>query len=347
MKHHISYPNAQIQDFIKLIYQNEFGPGHMITNKEDCLKRLKEEYNSLPHKEETTALMVEEIGNGMVRLYLPSLPAALLPLVNEVFILSANHAIGTKESFEEKLKQFADDMIKNKLFSKEELAFYLKDYQANGYPAIHHSSQYRQSYHPAYRVIKKSLIPVLEVGLDIYRRSLSSSLVVVGIDGNCASGKSTLASMLGRCFDGNMITTDDFFLPPNLRTQQRLKETGGNLHYERFYDEVIQNIKSGNQLSYQKFSCKTMDFVSTITLTQKPVLIIEGSYCMRKEFQPVYDIKIGMQCEYETQINRIRERNGEEMLKNFQTKWIPMENQYFTQEKIFAQCDYILQSPLY
>lgn len=35
------YPQMKAQDIIKLIYQNEFGGGHMIDDPETSLKRLK------------------------------------------------------------------------------------------------------------------------------------------------------------------------------------------------------------------------------------------------------------------------------------------------------------------
>ena len=37
----------QIQDMVKLIYQNEFAGGHMIKNEKDSMKRLYEEYTAI------------------------------------------------------------------------------------------------------------------------------------------------------------------------------------------------------------------------------------------------------------------------------------------------------------
>ena len=41
------YPQMKAQDIIKLIYQNEFGGGHMIDDPETSLKRLKDEAKQL------------------------------------------------------------------------------------------------------------------------------------------------------------------------------------------------------------------------------------------------------------------------------------------------------------
>ena len=43
LSHFTRRPKMQVQDMVKLIYQNEFGGGHMIENEEESLKRLIEE----------------------------------------------------------------------------------------------------------------------------------------------------------------------------------------------------------------------------------------------------------------------------------------------------------------
>ena len=53
--------------------------------------------------------------------------------------------------------------------------------------------------------------------------------VIVGIDGFCAAGKTTLADRLSRKFDCNVFHMDDFFLRPGQRTPERRAEVGGNV----------------------------------------------------------------------------------------------------------------------
>ncbi|MDE7100629.1 MAG: (d)CMP kinase, partial [Anaeroplasmataceae bacterium] len=65
---------------------------------------------------------------------------------------------------------------------------------------------------------------------------------VIVIDGMSASGKSTLALKLANALDANLIHMDDFFLPKELRTLNRYQEAGGNIHYERFKEEVVNHI---------------------------------------------------------------------------------------------------------
>ena len=42
LAHLKQYPQMQLQDVVKLLYQSEFGGGHMITSHEKSLERLKE-----------------------------------------------------------------------------------------------------------------------------------------------------------------------------------------------------------------------------------------------------------------------------------------------------------------
>ena len=73
---------------------------------------------------------------------------------------------------------------------------------------------------------------------------LEKGRAVIAVDGMCAAGKSTLADDIKACFGGTVIRADSFFLPPELRSDKRLGEPGGNFHRERFCTEVVQNLKT-------------------------------------------------------------------------------------------------------
>ena len=60
-----------------------------------------------------------------------------------------------------------------------------------------------------------------------------------------------------------IIHMDDFFLPPKLRTEARLNEPGGNVHYERFMEEVVMKLRSEECFEYRIFDCHVMDYTGT------------------------------------------------------------------------------------
>ena len=68
--------------------------------------------------------------------------------------------------------------------------------------------------------------------------------LLVAIDGRCASGKSTLAEELKKDLGCAVFHMDDFFLPFERKTAQRLAQPGGNVDWERFREEVIRFMKA-------------------------------------------------------------------------------------------------------
>ncbi|MBQ2915773.1 MAG: uridine kinase [Clostridia bacterium] len=154
--------------------------------------------------------------------------------------------------------------------------------------------------------------------------------VLIAIDGRCASGKSTLAENLSKIFGCDIIHMDDFFLPFEKRTPERLAEPGGNIDYERFEKEVLNSFHKNEVFSYGVFNCGSGKIEAERVITPSNIIITEGSYSLHPKFSDHYNLKIFVSTDSNTQIKRIRERNGEEMLKMFKERWIPMEENYFT-----------------
>jgi len=69
--HAKKYPQMRPCDGVKLIFQNEFGGGHLITDRRKALERLRKEYDEVSKTNGGTLL--EEIGNGLVRVRLEAL----------------------------------------------------------------------------------------------------------------------------------------------------------------------------------------------------------------------------------------------------------------------------------
>ena len=173
------------------------------------------------------------------------------------------------------------------------------------------------------------------------------SHVTLAIDGKCGAGKSTLAQLLTERYSCNVIHMDDFYLPASLRTATRLNEAGGNIHYERFCEQVLPSLLTLKENSdnfqpafYQVFNCHTMQYKPlTCAITKQPLTIVEGSYCLRPEFRAAYDLKVFLDISSEKQKEKLLARNGAEALHNFITKWIPMEQKYFDVLTPAAICD--------
>ncbi len=353
LKQYELYPKVQIQDMVKLIYQNEFAGGHLITDENDSLRRLREEYASLkeypPNSTIPAENAFEDIGNGMCRLHLQPLHNIDISLatINKFFVSTANSTSGSIRGFEKKLgilKQCCKDRALP--YPLEELEAYLNSYRSRGYPPVRHSEEYRAAYSPAYRVVKSEYGFYFELFRRIDSLLKSKDTVNVAIDGNCCAGKSTLASLLGSVYDCNIFHMDHFFLRPELKTEERMKEAGGNADYARFKKEVIAGLKSGSEFRYQKYDCSQGLLTGYITVLPKQLNIIEGVYCMHPSLADSYNLKVFLHIDEEKQSMRIKKRNGELMYKKFLSEWVPKENQYFSQMKIPEQCDLIFPPTL-
>ena len=155
--HAKQYPLMQPTDAVKLIYQNEFGGGHLIRDEEACLNYLRREYADL--EKDPTAPLYEDIGNGIVRVNLAAVKPEDLEQLGRDFIRSAAKHKGTLDSFLNKLEVLR--MLTTEgvfAFDLDALNTYLSEYKAAGYPAVSHSEQYRQAYKPAYRIIRNAYL---------------------------------------------------------------------------------------------------------------------------------------------------------------------------------------------
>ena len=76
---------------------------------------------------------------------------------------------------------------------------------------------------------------------------------IIAIDGRCASGKTTLAQFLAENISCDIVHTDDFFLPFEKRTDERLSLPGGNIDRERLLSEILIPLKNGESYNAELY----------------------------------------------------------------------------------------------
>ena len=162
LSHAARYPLMEATDAVKLLYQSEFGGGHLIRNEEVCRNRLLEEYRSTPQCRDMP--LAEDIGGGIVRIHLAALDhSGMTPdQLGLLFIRSAATVRGSMEGFRKKLELLKELTCQGYMpFSLSVLEEYLAHYEAAGFPPVSHSDTYRNAYHPAYRVVQAQLLSEL------------------------------------------------------------------------------------------------------------------------------------------------------------------------------------------
>lgn len=163
----------------------------------------------------------------------------------------------------------------------------------------------------------------------------------LAIDGRCASGKTTLASCLQQYYgeDCRVFHMDDFFLRPQQRTQERLAKPGENVDHERFLEEVLLPLTKGKDFSYRPYDCSTQSLAAPVAVTPGRISIVEGSYSCHPALRGYYDLHIFLDVNAKTQMERILVRNGPEVAEMFRKTWIPLEEAYFSAERVQEQCE--------
>ena len=171
----------------------------------------------------------------------------------------------------------------------------------------------------------------------------SKERIIIAIDGNSAAGKTTLAAALKARYNCNVFHMDDFFLQPFQRTPERLDEPGGNVDYERFTEELLKPLQTGNPFSYKPYNVPTQTWREPVYITPNTINIIEGSYSLNPYFGDVHDIKVFLRIDEEEQLRRQLVRNPEKY-DMFVNRWIPLENKYFKAFNIADKCDFVFNN---
>ena len=184
---------------------------------------------------------------------------------------------------------------------------------------------------------------------ELYRQLLENAAgspgpAILAIDGRSASGKTTLAAKLAETWGAALFHMDDFYLQPHQRTADRLAEPGGNVDRERFLAEVLLPLRDGKPVTYRRFDCKSFTFEPARIIEPEPIAIVEGSYSCHPELRKYYDLRLFLDIDPETQMERILRRNGPEGAERFRKIWIPLEEAYFSGCGVREACDLILSN---
>ena len=172
-----------------------------------------------------------------------------------------------------------------------------------------------------------------------YQEKVPDGIDIIAIDGRAASGKTTLAEELAKVLGAAVIHMDDFFLPPELRTPQRLSFPGGNVHAERFQQEVLPYLQQGKAFRYRRCECSRLDYGKWIEVPAAPAVIVEGAYSCHPQFGHYADLTVFCHVDPQEQQRRIVARNGEERWLAFRDRWIPMEEMYLAAYHIAERAD--------
>lgn len=314
------HPSMQTEDLLKLCFQAACGPGHIQGHAEAAKRAFDAEYEAV--RARPGKPLYEIISPDFLRVDLGAWKASKMPpeWLFRMFSASAR----TFDDSEQLLQKYLNE-TQDLLSGGERARFAEKRKNLSGAP--HHSPVYREKEAPSYRLVSSRFLPVFPVLLKAAALP-EKPLRILAIDGRSASGKTTLARQLSAILQADVVHMDDFFLPAELRTKERYAEPGGNVHYERFMQEVLPRLREPEPFTYRVFDCSTMSCGSTAEIRSRDWRIVEGAYSLHPKFGDYADLTVFYDITPEEQARRILLRNGERGLKMFQSRWIPLEELY-------------------
>ena len=168
VSHTTRYPQMEIQDIYKLLYQGSMGSEHIVNSFEEFERDLIEEWDAVEANEDIPVWENIRPDGQLVRFYLAPHKARggeIASLATLCFWSSSLFHGNTED-----LKSGWDTIVKTcreKKFCNsteeeiEEFDHWLRKYN---FPPIHHTEAYRKSYNPAYRLLLRDFLNVLTRG---------------------------------------------------------------------------------------------------------------------------------------------------------------------------------------
>lgn len=168
----------------------------------------------------------------------------------------------------------------------------------------------------------------------------SDAQVLIVIDGDAASGKSTFGFQLAEQFNAHLVHIDGFYLP----FEQRLDCNVCHMDIDRLLDTVVIPFKSNATLEYVAFDPHQNRIIEKHTVENQRILIIEGSYSFHPRIRPYVDVSIAMQVREDVQMQRIIERSSRAMFERFKNIWIPKEKSYQHETDLFSSVNHCIEN---
>ena len=158
-----NHPNQTLQDVYKSCYQDEYGPGHLISNESSAINSLFQEINSI-EKDYNPPTLIEKTGiyGNYLRVDLTLVRDGIVPFFVLFRALTISATIGGQKSdknWDKIWNEIAQAIIDSDLRFEnfEEDLKRLEIISKSDDKVVHHSEMYENTYHPHYRIIEKNI----------------------------------------------------------------------------------------------------------------------------------------------------------------------------------------------
>lgn len=184
--------------------------------------------------------------------------------------------------------------------------------------------------------VLKAIIPIM----------ITDTSVIISVDGCCGSGKTAMAHMLHEIFLCNVVHMDDYYLPFNMRGEDWEQTIAGNMDLNRILKEVLLPASHGKSIVSRPYDAHLGSFKKEEILQPHKLTVVEGSYSQHPKLADKYTLKIFLTCSKEVQMKRLMQRESANYAA-FESRWIPMEENYFRGCNIEEQSDLVVDTSVF
>jgi uridine kinase len=157
----------------------------------------------------------------------------------------------------------------------------------------------------------------------------ANSLVLVGIGGQGASGKTTLANAIASSVAGTQIVSTDAFY------------NGQSFELDRLLTDVVQVIVSGRNATYKAWDWSLNRPNELRTVRPQGVVLIDGVCALDHRFRDFEALRIWVNTPPEVRLVRGIARDGEASRDRWINVWFPSERSYVERDQPM-QCAHMI-----
>ena len=167
------YPNASSQDLYKVLHQSVNGPEHALSDVEAARRYLNDELNGVEADDRVPLVEVIGLSSPIYRVNLAAYKARGLCRDKLFQAFVETQGLIRQQGWKNKngwTMEKVGEILRHSLWPKDipllhELLALFEEQEKRGYPALHHSAQFRADYEPAYRIVSPAtgLLPWLSL----------------------------------------------------------------------------------------------------------------------------------------------------------------------------------------
>lgn len=167
----------------------------------------------------------------------------------------------------------------------------------------------------------------------INHKIINQRSFLIGIDGRPGSGKTTLAMELEKKFNAQTMYLDEFFIPQRLWPQdQTPRFPFFYFRYKEFLDG-IKALAAGKLFSYYAYDFQSDDLSKERTaIKPEGIIIVEGVSALNAEIINLYDIKIWVATDVQSENAALIQRESGKNLELWQKIYLPSVDIYIQSE---------------